>query len=321
MQTLDVLTVGNALIDAFLHIHEENQHCRVLKDTQEVCLKIGEKIPLNSCKFLPGGNACNVAVGLSRLGLQTAILAEIGTDEFSQKIRANLAQEQVDTSRLTASDGESSFAVSIMFQQDRTLFVQHVERKHAFSYEGITPTWVYLTSIGKEWRHVYREVPAWCKAQNIRLAFNPGTRQIEAGKETFQEVLAASDIFFCNKQEAQKISGSTADDIETLAKSLALLGPKIVIITDGKNGSFARDTEGTVFQQAIYPSEIVESTGAGDSFATGFMAAVVHGKSIKEALQWGTQNAASVVGKIGAQPGLLTKEQMEQLLTARHDQI
>ena len=82
----DVVCVGNAKIDSFLTLRQANNHIRLIEDTNELCIKFGEKISVDSAAILLGGNAANVSVGLSRLGLNVALLAEIGKDEFAQKI-------------------------------------------------------------------------------------------------------------------------------------------------------------------------------------------------------------------------------------------
>ena len=112
MPKFDVVSVGNAKIDEFLSIHEATQHLRLNKDTNELCIKSGEKITVDKCDFLLGENAANVAVGLSRLGLNSSICVEIGDDEFSQKIIKALTEEKVNIDLLKQSNGQpSSFSV------------------------------------------------------------------------------------------------------------------------------------------------------------------------------------------------------------------
>ena len=132
----DVVAIGNALIDAFLTVHAENVHMRLNKADNELCIRLGEKILLDATHFLLGGDACNVAVGMSRSGHSTQLFAEIGEDAFGSTILENLRKENIDTSRILQK-GESSFAVGIHFQQDRTLFVQHHEREHAFPLKDV----------------------------------------------------------------------------------------------------------------------------------------------------------------------------------------
>ena len=87
--------------------------------------------------------------------------------------------------------------------------------------------------------------------------------------------------------------------------NLQRLGPKTVVITDGKNGSYATTNDGKVYYNEAIHEEVVENTGAGDAYSTGFMGAVIMGKSIKEAIEWGAKNASSVIQHYGAQKGLL----------------
>jgi sugar/nucleoside kinase (ribokinase family) len=314
----DVVCIGNALIDIFLFVQEANIHCRLDKASGELCFKSGEKIPVENAQFEPGGNALNVSVGLARLGLHSALLAEIGNDVFAHRIKKQLETEHVSMSHLSISDSPSSFAIGINFGDDRTLFTQHIERKHNFDYSSIKTKWVYLTSLGEKWRHVYREVPVYIKNTAAKLAFNPGSRQIAVGKESLETVLAVTDILFVNKEEAMEIVNGKeyivngSKEIEQLAKKLQGFGAKTVVITDGKNGAFALDTHGRFYQQGIINVQVVEKTGAGDSFSTGFLAAIIHGLDIQSAMRWGTLNSAAVIQKVGAESGLLTKEEMEK---------
>src|SRR6267142_1010294 len=113
---LDVLSVGDALLDLFLDISKADEHCHASEEKQEICFSSGAKIPVNDCKFLLGGNACNTSVALKRLGLRVALAAEIGDDEFSQKIIAGLQQEQVDLTFLKQTpDAQTSFSIDLMF--------------------------------------------------------------------------------------------------------------------------------------------------------------------------------------------------------------
>src|SRR5260370_29773684 len=131
MGTYDVLTIGDAKLDIFLSINETNGKCRLDPETKELCFKHGEKISVEHTHFSVGGNAANVAVGLTRLGLKATVAAEIGDDEFALKISNSLGKEHIDRTFIRQAHGEeSSISVSINFKGDRTLFTEHVERAH-----------------------------------------------------------------------------------------------------------------------------------------------------------------------------------------------
>lgn len=310
----DVVTFGNAMTDVFLSIHNASEHCRISEPEHELCIRFGEKIMLDRCTFQLGGNACNVAVGMSRLGFRTAIIAELGGDEFAHKIRAGLALEGVSTEYLRQTDSASSLSIALSFRGDRTLFVEHVERQHAFAYDGMATRWLYVTSLGAEWHRAYADIHAHARQRGIRVAFNPGTPQLHAGISSFAPMLELCDVLFVNKEEAELLLGdqSGSNTLESLLLRVQALGPRTVVITDAENGSAAIDQGGRVYAQGCVPAAIVERTGAGDGFATGYLAATLLEHDVQTALMWGTVNAASVIGQIGTQPGLLQRAEIQQ---------
>lgn len=315
MPHFDVTCVGNAKIDTFLTLHEANRHLRLLKKTNELCIKFGEKIAVDKADVLLGGNAANVSVGVSRLGLNTAIIAEIGKDEFAQKIIRNLRNEKVDISNITQTDGQqSSFSTIINFKGERTIFSEHVERLHDFNFENISTRWIYLTSLGEEWQSAYSKTLNFVKEKRCLLAFNPGTLQIKSGKKDIEDVLSVTNLLFVNREEAMAILNinNQISNLDNLLINLQKLGPKIVVITDGKIGSFTIDDKRNISKRDIIQTEVVEKTGAGDAYSSGFLSALINNKSIPEAMEWGTKNSASVISRIGAQTGLLYKKDFEK---------
>lgn len=310
----DIVCVGSAKIDIFLSILQENSYVHLNKDTQELCVAYGQKIPVDTCSLQLGGNACNVAVGLSKLQIKTAVMAELGKDEFSQKIINGLKSENVSTDFLLQnSDNPSSFSVIVSFQKERTILGQHSKREHNFSFENISTRSIYLTSLGLEWKNTYQKALEFSRRTNALLAFNPGTPQLKEGLEGIKEVLMATTILFINKEEAEQILNikDQKSNINGLLNGLQRLGPKIVVITDGENGSYAINEKSEFFSQPIIPTQIVEKTGAGDAYASGFLAATILNFPMQTAMKWGTLNASATMGALGAQNGLLSKTEME----------
>lgn len=307
----DVVSVGEGTIDAFLVLPdtslrgEENPSGHI-----DVCFRLGEKIPVDSYNFLPGGSANNVAVGLSRLGIRTGILIETGSDEFSYKIINNLQKENIDASRVIKGEGSASFSVIIIYMGDRTIFVHNVERKHDFRFDFKTK-YLYLASLGEEWKEVYGKVAEFVEKTGAKLAYNPGRVQIKE-REEVKKLLKLCEVVFLNKDETLELLDikENTDDIEGLLKDLKKLGAKIAVITDNKQGSYVLDMDGKFHHEEAVVVPTIEMTGAGDSYASGFLAAIINGKGIDEAMKWGSKNAASVVQKIGAQTGLLTVDEI-----------
>jgi sugar/nucleoside kinase (ribokinase family) len=314
---LDSLCIGSAKIDIFLSITQRNPYVHLNESANELNIAYGQKIPVDKCSVLHGGNACNVAAGLSKLGLKTAIMAELGQDEFSEKIIFGLKSMGVVTDYLIQTpDTLSSFSVIINFKKDRTIFGQHIDRKHEFNFENLSTKSIYLTSLSLEWKPVYQKTLEFVSKNNTILAFNPGSLQLKEGFEAIKDVLEKSTIVFVNREEALRILQikDKLININDLLQKLQKLGPEIAVITDGKSGSYAIDKDRNIYSQDAYSAEIVEKTGAGDAYASGFLSAFLLSLPIQTAMKWGTINAVSTMTKIGAQNGLLSRKEMEDKL-------
>lgn len=309
----DILTIGDCSIDTFLELHEASLHCKLNREDCQICFKYGDKIPVDNLSFLVGGNAGNTAVAFSRLGLKTAIQTTIGVDELSEKIIKTFKKDGVETRFVKRENNTSSnFSVSINFQGERTIFTHHVKRDNKLG-EIPQTAWVYLTSLGDYWQEAYMEASQFIKNNNIKLAFSPGSHQTEGDPALLKEALGETTVLFINKEEAIKIGNSKdSQDIKLLLQVLQKLGPKIISITDGINGSWCILEDGRVFKLGIFPCNIVERTGAGDAYASGFLAGFFYGLPVSTAMVWGAIDAASVIGKVGAQTGLLTRQEIEK---------
>lgn len=164
MATYDVITIGNSILDTFLSLHGASEFARFDKKTEELCIRSGAKVMLDGADFCLGGNASNVAVGLSRLGHKVALVAELGDDEFSEKLVHGLEKEGVSLSLVKRTkNAPSTFSVILNILGDRTAFIRHVKREHAFSFDTVDTEWLYLTSMGEEWEKTYAKVVEYKK--------------------------------------------------------------------------------------------------------------------------------------------------------------
>jgi sugar/nucleoside kinase (ribokinase family) len=100
-------------------------------------------------------------------------------------------------------------------------------------------------------------------------------------------------------------------DIKGLLSYIKGLGPKLVVITDGSNGAYAFDGQKYYFMKAR-SKKVINTLGVGDAFGSALTSALIYDKNIKEALTWGIENSAAVVGEIGAQKGLLKRSQINR---------
>lgn len=316
----NVITVGESTIDAFMTLANANKAMHMEGENGGVCFRLGEKIDVDAYNFEIGGNATNVAVGLTRLGVKATLVSETGDDEFSMKIRNCLAKERIERTFVVETPGPSNFSVIINFNGDRTIFVQDVERKHDFHLTDVTADMIYLTSLGRDWKAPYQKILDFIEETKTCLAFNPGSRQLHEGKETILKVLGKTRMVFLNKEESEIIltgkqtMENDRDHIHKLMEGIQKLGPGTVVLTNGKRGSYALDEKGEFYFHSILNGKVVERTGAGDAYTSGFLAASLYGLSLPKAMEWGSTNANAVVGQVGAHKGLLLKADMEELV-------
>jgi ribokinase len=310
---IELLSIGDASLDTFVTPSESEVLCKV--DTKEclICFSYGDKITVKNLEFSVGGNAANNAAGISRLGIKSGILITMGDDNVGTEILDSLKSEHVDvTYAFQQKETRSNYSTVINYSGERTIFVYHAPRSYEYPVQLPSYNWAYLTSMGENFEPFYIHIADWLKKNpNVKLGFNPGSWQFKAGVDKLKNILSLTYILFVNKQEAEKLTGiqPEADGIKKLLESLTKLGPKICVITDGEAGSYAYDGQRFI-KVGILPVNAYERTGAGDAFGSGFLAALIKGKTIDEAMLWGLSNSASVIGYTGPQKGLLHDSEM-----------
>lgn len=308
-----ILSIGEATLDSFMFIHEANVHCTIDKKKCEFCVNYADKILADDLVFSVGGNAANTAVSFARLGLHSQLFSIRGDDWLGKQIESTLTKENIDQKYIVVEPGPSSYASAIVFQGERNEVIYHVP--HEYYLPDFEPVdWVYLTSMGKAFKTAYDKAITFVKENKIKLSFNPGSNQLKAGLESLKPILKETTCLFVNVEEALLLTElPITPSIRELSEKLYDLGPDIVTLTDGANGAYAFDGRQLLFCD-IFPAKVVERTGAGDSFAAGFTAAMLQGEDISEAMRWGMANSAGVVSKIGPEAGLLTKDYMGETL-------
>lgn len=309
----DFISIGDTQHDVFLEVEEGT---KIFQSEGESYLGLAfpEKIPVKKYTAVTAvGNAANAAVGASRLGLKTAFYTVLSDDHIGKEEYQVFEEEGVSNNFIQwDKKRRSNFSAVLDYKGDRTILVHHEKRDYALPDLPPIP-WAYFTSVADGHEKLHEEVVSYAKSSSAKLGFNPGSYQLHDGLKGLKNILEVAHVFFVNKQEAHDLTGNHAADEKILLQLLSKEGPSIVVITDGKNGSFSFD--GTAYCKLdIMHVPMVEMTGAGDAYATGFMAALAHGEPVSEAMRWGAVNSASVIQYIGAREGLLSKDKMEQLL-------
>lgn len=317
-KNIQFLAIGDMVTDAFIELKDAAVHCNINNADCELCVKFGQKVPYESVVEIRAvGNSANAACAAARLGLSAGLVSATGDDRFGEEARSTLETEKVSTDFIYKDTRyPTNYHYVLRYGPERTILIKHAPFDYKLPNADTTIDWVYFSSIGEHALQFHYDIANWLKERpNTKLAFQPGTFQIKVGTEVLKDVYANTEIFFCNKEEAQQILKSKSVDIKELHTGIRALGPKISIITDGPNGLTASD--GThVYSLPMYPDPKppVDRTGAGDATSSTITSMIGTGMELKDALLYGPINSMSVVQYVGAREGLLSKEKIEEYL-------
>jgi len=204
--------------------------------------------------------------------------------------------------------GHAGYSIILdTLEHDRTILVHkgiNDELKlEDIPYKKLKAKWFYFGAMMKEAFHTLEKLAEFAQQNKIKIAFNPSTYLAEKGSRHLGHIISRTELLVLNKEEACLLVGN--DSIEGLLLKLKGLGPKIVVITDGKNDLYVIDSK---FIYSAKPPfvKIVDTTGAGDAFAASFLSGLIRKNSIEFAIKLGMANAMSVITHYGAKNILLT---------------
>lgn len=316
----DLITIGDSTMDTFIKIHDASVECDINHEECKICLRYGSKIPVDAIAQTVAGNAANVALGCSSLGLRCAIYTNLGGDEHGTRILKTFEEKGIGTGYVKVEkDKSSNLSVVLTFEGERTIFVYH--QPWYYQLPDLAPCgWVYFTSLAETFTdsNIVDEVCHFIDKSRANLVFSPGTFQLKANIKRYPRLLERTKLLIINLEEAKTIleieQVEKVDSRELMSKIL-LMGPKIVVVTDGEEGSYATDGQKN-YKAGIFPTKVYEKTGAGEAYASGLLAALFYGKDLAEAMIWGTINASHVISHIGPNRGLMSKEELERYRAA-----
>ena len=319
MNKLDILAIGDITTDAFIRIKDARVSCDINNENCQICMKFADKIPYESVDIINAvGNSPNAAVSVTRLGANASLVSNVGDDQNGKECLGVLTENGVSADYVKIHEGKkTNYHYVLWYEAERTILVKHEEFPYALPPKIPEPAWVYLSSLGESALSFHDEIETYLMEHpDVKLAFQPGTFQLKIGKERLAGIYKRTHVFVCNVEEARKILSLPNADIKTLLREMHSVGPTLVAITDGPKGAYASDGTHAWFMP-IYPDPAppLERTGCGDAFASTFVTALQMGKSFEDALMWAPINPMNVVQHVGAQRGLLTKEQLLELLS------
>ena len=314
---IDFLAIGDVVIDAFIKLKDASIEGTPDNKDYKICLPFADKVPYEEVYIIPAvGNAGNVAVTASRLGLVTKLVSNVGDDQEGKDCLNSLNKDKVGIELIKINKGiKTNYHYVLWYGADRTILIKHEVYPYSLP-EFTPPKWIYFSSVNETAFPFHYAIADYLDAHpETKFAFEPGKFEIKLGKEKLERLYQHSDMFFCNVEEARKILGLDNGEIKELLSKIHELGPKTVVITDGPKGAYASDGSDIWFIEPYPdPKPPYDRTGAGDAFSSTVVTAIILEKTLPEALVWAGINAMSVVQEVGAQKGLLTREKLEEYL-------
>lgn len=310
----DVITIGSATRDVFVRTKE----MRIIRGKEfatgeGLCFSLGSKVNLDELHFAVGGGAANTAVTFANQGFTVAALASVGKDIRGQEIARSLQENNISTDFLYFDPHELT-AYSIIISSgkgERTIFryrgaVWHLVEQ-SIPWNTLKPRWFYINHIGDKSALLLPRFIAHAKKNGIHVAFNPGRTQLEM-KEKVIPLLDGVDVFIVNQEEASYFTGIPYQKTDQIFNKLDRWVKGIVIMTKGPKGVKISDGKTRWSAGILTVKKVIDRTGAGDAFGSGFISALIKKPGdIEYAIQLASCNASGVLTEWGAENGLLKK--------------
>lgn len=303
----DVISIGSALVDIFIHSagfkSTETEHGK------QLCQSYGDKIEVDKFAVYTGGGASNTAVAFARMGFNAGIICETGRDRLSYLVMQDLRDNDVDTRMVIEEKKEQTGGSVILVSEEgeRTVMVHRgasslLDPFDISSYWLTQTQWVHLSSISGREAVLHKIFSAIAGSDYVKLSWNPGKAELAMLTEN---KIKAEDVpcqvFFVNQREW--------DQLSSIHQQLLKTYPQI-IVTKGKHGGEVYLDGSHSFHFDANGQQAVDATGAGDSFASGYVSGQLLRKSPHDSVQIGVNNAGSVIQFFGAKAGLLTRDRI-----------
>ncbi len=304
----DVVSIGSATVDVFADTNSEMiKFLTGNKEEDFIVYPSGTKILISKLQFTIGGGGTNTATSFSRLGLKTGFLGKLGKDENSFKVIHLLESENI--SFLGKREGQTGYSIILdSIEHDRTILTYKGSNdfllEEDIDFSLLKTKWVYSSSMMGESFETIKKLFSKLHQQGIKLAFNPSSYQVKTGFENLKEILSKCSVIVMNKEEGQTLVGKTISEDE-LVFAIRQFPEQYVLITNGKEGVTLLHLDKLIKILPTPNLKVVESTGAGDAFASGFVAGLIKNLSLEDSLKLGMVQAESVIQAKGAKNNLL----------------
>jgi ribokinase len=347
---MKALTVGGAMVDSIAIIDSSGIERMSMRnaDASFLLLEEGRKTEAEEISTHPGGGAVNVAISMARLGIDASAIMKLGMDQRADAVLAKLESEGVSTRWITRDRRMPTGASVLVSSHERNAAIFTFRGANTLlSMEDIKPEalavdLVYISSLSNQSADAFPDLVLSAKKAGCMVAANPGIRQLTARGRAFLDTVGSLDVLLINRAEANALvpalsavageGGPTVpfepdEDVPDLIRrglsaggfGISLLrffqylqkaGTGTIVITDGKRGAFVA-TSGRIIHCPALQIDVFGTAGAGDAFASTFVAMSVLGWPLDRALKAAIINSASVVQFVDTQSGLLKFAEIE----------
>ncbi|MDD5547691.1 MAG: carbohydrate kinase family protein [Candidatus Pacebacteria bacterium] len=313
----DIITIGSITRDNFLESDYKIIPWPKTPEKKAIALPFGEKLEVEKLYSTIGGNSANASVTFARQGFKTACFGKVGNDVAGKEIAEKLKKEGVAPLLAVSEKEPSAYSVLLLKNGERTILGYHgasnTIKKADIQWENLKSKWWYLSLAGES-IHLFGAFLDFAKKNDIKVAFNPSGYHLKNGKKEILARLNDLSFLVLNEGEAAELTGIPFSKEREVFKKLDRLMPGIIAVTNGPKGVTVSDGR-RIYKAGIFKEkELIDRTGAGDAFGSGFVAGIMRTNDIEYAIQLATANSTSVVEKIGATEGVLTKKESESSL-------
>lgn len=313
----DIITIGSATVDVFANTTSELVKFITPEGENDfIAYPSGSKILINDIDFLIGGGGTNTAVSFSRLGFKTGFLGKLGEDENAYKVLHLLETEHIDF--LGTREGQTGYSIILdSIENDRTILTfkggNNKLRIDEVDFSKLKTKWLYSSSMVGTSFQTLQNIIHHVHENNIKIAFNPSSYQAKQGLDALRFIVERCTVLIMNVEEAKLLLSKKEFQTKTpkeLAQALAIVPGLTVVLTNGPSGAVCYH-KGEYYSITPSPNlKVVETTGAGDAFASGFVSGLMYSLTIPDSLKLGMIQAENVITSIGAKNILQSKEQV-----------
>ena len=303
-----ILSIGSALNDIYLIDRDDLTPTKIGEESIFGKILVGSKVDIDRLSYEVGGGGVNSAIAFARHGHEAVLMANIARDTAGEAILKALDREGVDTSYIGYTDKYATGTSVILLDSrggERTILTYRGASATFSNFDSheldlIKPDWLYITTLRGDFETLEKFIKK-AHADKIKVMLNPGVKELADNRRVLG-LLKYIDVLLVNRQEAgELVPGGSLEELLYHLKGYL----DTIIITDGVMGGIATDGTDT-YRFGIYEdAKVKDATGAGDSFGSGFLAALASHKSFRQSLVFASANSTSVVSKIGANRGIL----------------